>query len=79
MRGRAAVKGHGENTPWNGMVHGLKMLNMKPKSRKRSLTFGEFVAHVYDVWGERKGRGIVHLAIKTHLIEFNGDKRFVIS
>jgi len=52
---------------------------MKPKSRKRYLTFGEFVAHVYDVWGERKGRGIVHLAIKTHLIEFNGDKRFVIS
>jgi hypothetical protein len=73
------VKESGWNTPWNGMVHGLKMLNMKPKSRKRSLTFGEFVAHVYDVWGERKGRGIVHLAIKAHLIEFNGDKRFVIS
>ena len=61
------------------MVHGLKMLNMKPKSRKRSLTFGEFVARVYDVWGERKGRGIVHLVIKAHLIEFRGNQRFVIS
>jgi len=61
------------------MIFRVKMLNMKTNCRKRSLTFGEFVARVYDVWGERKGRGIVHLVIKAHLIEFRGNQRFVIS
>ncbi|MGA2028818.1 MAG: hypothetical protein ABSG87_01930 [Verrucomicrobiota bacterium] len=51
---------------------------MKSNCRKKSLTFGEFIARVYDVWGERKARGIVLLAIKTHLIEFREQQRFVI-
>ena len=52
---------------------------MKTDSRKRCLTFGEFITRVYDAWGRRKARGIVRLAIKSRLIEFRGTERFVIS
>ncbi len=43
------------------------------------MTFGEFIACVYDDCGKRKARGFVRLAIKAHLIEFHGQQRFVIS
>jgi len=43
------------------------------------LTFGDFVAGVYHTWGKQKAAGIIDLAIKTHVIEFRGAKRFVIS
>jgi hypothetical protein len=46
--------------------------------RKRYLTLGEFIMAVYDVWGKRRARGIVRLAIKAHLIEFRGEQRLVI-
>jgi hypothetical protein len=52
---------------------------MKIDCRKKSLTFGEFVAQVYDIWGERKARGFVRLAVKSRLVEFRGQQRFVIS
>ena len=52
---------------------------MKANCRKKTLTFGEFIARVYDVCGKRKAKGIVRLAIKAHLIEFRGDDRFVVS
>jgi hypothetical protein len=45
----------------------------------KPLTFGDFVAEVYDTWGKRRAKGIIHLAIKTHVIEFRGTDRFVIS
>jgi hypothetical protein len=46
---------------------------------KRPLTFGDFVAGVYQTWGHRKANGIVQLAIKAHMIEFRGTERFVVS
>jgi hypothetical protein len=52
---------------------------MKEYSKKKTLTFGEFVAGVCEVWGTRKAKGIVKLAIKMHMIEFRGTERFVIS
>jgi hypothetical protein len=52
---------------------------MKSNRSKKSMTFGEFVARVYDDCGKRKASGIVRLAIKAHLIEFRGQQRFVIS
>jgi len=52
---------------------------MKEHSKKKTLTFGDFVAGVYDVWGAHKAIGIVKLAIKVHVIEFRGTERFVIS
>jgi hypothetical protein len=52
---------------------------MKNNCRKKSLTFGEFVACVYEGCDKRKARGFVRLAIKAHLIEFRGQERFVIA
>lgn len=52
---------------------------MKNQCRKKPLTFGEFVACVYDGCGRRKGKGIVRLAIKAHLVEFCGPERVVIA
>jgi hypothetical protein len=51
---------------------------MKTNCRRRSLTFGEFIARIYDVCGERKAGGIVRLAIEAHWIEFQGQNRLVI-
>jgi hypothetical protein len=52
---------------------------MKSNRRKKSLTFGEFIASVYDVCDKRQARGFVRLALKAHLVEFHGQQRFVIS
>jgi hypothetical protein len=51
----------------------------KAHSKKRPLTFGDFVTGVYDTWGKRRATGIIQLAIKAHVIEFRGTERFVIS
>jgi len=52
---------------------------MKNNHRKKSLTLGEFIACVYDGCGKRKALGFVRLAIKSHMVEFRGHQRFVIS
>ena len=52
---------------------------MQTDCRKSALTFGEFIARVYNVCGKRKASGIVRLAIKAHLIEFRGQERIVIA
>ena len=58
--------------------HGIRAVSkpilkaMKTNCRKKPLTFGELIAHVYDGGGERKAREIVRLVIKAHLIEFCG-------
>jgi hypothetical protein len=52
---------------------------MKTNPSKKPLTFGEFVAGRYHVWGRRRALGIIRLAIKANLIEFHGQQRFVIS
>ena len=45
---------------------------MKTNDRKKALTFGEFIASVYDACGKRKAIGMVRLAIETHWVEFRG-------
>jgi hypothetical protein len=52
---------------------------IKARPRKKPLTFGDFVAGVYQTWGKRRARGIVRLAVEVHLIEFRGTERIVIS
>jgi len=47
-------------------------------SRNAPLTFGVFVAGGYRAWGNRRAKGIIHLAVKSHMIEFCGQERFVI-
>jgi len=52
---------------------------MRNNSKKKALTFGEFVAAIYAAWGRRKALGIVRLAVNAGLVEFRGRERFVIS
>jgi hypothetical protein len=51
----------------------------KVRSKMKPLTFGDLQAGVYKTWGDRKAKGIVHLAVELHLIEFRGAERIVIS
>jgi hypothetical protein len=53
--------------------------NHEKKALAKELTLGEFINSVYDVWGKRRAKGIVRLAIKAHLIEFRGQQRFAIA
>ena len=52
---------------------------LKVGPQRKPLTFGDFVAGVYQTWGERRAKGIVQLSLKMHLVEFRGADRFVIS
>lgn len=52
---------------------------MKANHEKKLLTFGELVLAGYEAAGKRRARGIIGLAVNTHLIEFRGRQRFVIS
>jgi hypothetical protein len=51
---------------------------MNPRSKKKPLTFGDFVAGCYHAWGRRRANGFIRLALKAHWIEFCGQHRFVI-
>jgi hypothetical protein len=43
------------------------------------LTFGDFVAGVYHIWGKRRAKAIVKLAVNMRLVEFRGTEWFLIS
>ena len=49
------------------------------RARQLTKTFGDFVAGVYHACGKRQAKGIIRLAIKSHLIEFRGRQRIMIS
>jgi hypothetical protein len=50
-----------------------KISQMKAQPKRKPMTFGEFVAGVYQTWGERRAKGIIQLAIEAHLIKFHGE------
>ena len=50
----------------------------KVRPKTEPLTFGDVVAGVYHTCGKRRAKGIVHLAVSLHLIEFRGTERIVI-
>ena len=52
---------------------------MKVNLEKKALTFGGFIMAAYDVWGKRRAKGIVWLAVNAHLVKFQGRQRFVFS
>jgi hypothetical protein len=52
---------------------------MKLRPKTEPLTFGDFVAGVYQTWGRRRAKGIVQLAVAVNLIKFRGIERVVIS
>jgi hypothetical protein len=51
---------------------------MMNNRKKKPLTFGDFIAAVYDACGRQKAKGIVRLAVNAHLVKFRGHDRFVI-
>ena len=46
--------------------------------KTKLLTFGDFIAAVYDACGGQKAEGIVRLAVNAQLVEFPGKYRFEI-
>jgi hypothetical protein len=48
-----------------------KISQIKARARRKTLTFGDFVAEVYQTWGERRAKGIVKLALAVQLIQFH--------
>jgi len=46
--------------------------------KKKALTFGKFMASVYDACGRQKAERFVWLAVNARLLEFRGHDRFVI-
>ena len=76
---RSAKILNGVNTPWRPAVFLRIFQAMKSNGRKKALTFGEFIASVYDACGKRKAIGMVRLALETHWLEFRGQQRFVIT
>ena len=52
---------------------------MKTNQKKKSLTFGDFIADVYGACGKRRAGKIVRLALNAHLVVFRGHRRFVIA
>ncbi len=50
----------------------------KVRPKTPPLTFGDFVAGVYHTFGKRRAKGVVHLAVATHLVEFRGPERIEI-
>ncbi|HEY3863791.1 MAG TPA: hypothetical protein VGO59_18095 [Verrucomicrobiae bacterium] len=61
------------------MIKVEQLLPLKDRFARKPLTFGEFVAGVYQTCGKRKAKGIVQLAVAVNLVEFRGADRFVIS
>jgi len=45
---------------------------------RKALSFGDFVASVYGLCGERRARGVVQRAVNTRAIVFQGRQRFVV-
>ena len=46
---------------------------------KKALTFGELIAAIYSISGNRRARGIVRLAVNAKVVVFRGDHRYLIS
>jgi len=43
---------------------------MKSNHKKKTLTFGDFIAATYRAWGAHRARGLVRLALNAHLVVF---------
>ena len=52
---------------------------MKTDQKKKALTFGGFIADIYDTRGKRRAAKVVQFAVNEHFVVFPGRQRFVIS
>jgi len=53
--------------------------DVKTIQKKKGLTFGDFVAGVYEVVGKRKAQEVVRLAVNTRHVGFLGPLRYVVT
>jgi hypothetical protein len=63
-------------SPWHDLLADdcpVKTCHTQP-----TLPLGEFIAKVYDGFGQRKAKGIVRFAIKARLVEGVGKQRLEI-
>jgi hypothetical protein len=54
-------------------------MTRKSSGHKKILRFGDFIVAAYQAWGGRGANEIVRRAVNTHLIEFCGGQRVVIT
>jgi hypothetical protein len=54
-------------------------MKVNQPTKAKALTLGEFIALVYDVWGQQRAGGIVRLAVNAQFVKFQGSERFVFS
>ena len=47
--------------------------------RRKTLTFGDLVAHVYSTCSQRKAKALVRFVVNRHVVVFRGRQRFVVS
>ena len=52
---------------------------MKTTQKKDGLTFGDFIAGVYEVVSRRKAKEVVRVAVNTGHVGFLGTLRYVVS
>ena len=62
----------------NRIMKNEPMSHSKVRPKTQPLTFGDFVAGVYDTFGKRRAKAVVHFAVATHLVEFHSTERIVI-
>jgi len=51
---------------------------MNSIAKKKALTFGTYIATVYEVCGSRRGIAIVERAVNAHLVKFRNRQRYLI-
>jgi hypothetical protein len=51
---------------------------MKRELKKKTLTFGEFIARVREAYDQRDGRNIVRYAVNARMIVFRAHPRVVV-
>jgi dsRNA-specific ribonuclease len=52
---------------------------MKTFPKKKSLTFGAYIAAIYATCGKRKAREIIRQAVNSRLVVFPEQRRFEIA
>ena len=54
-------------------------MTVKSDDKTKVLTFGDFVVAAYEAWGRRRANELVRRAVNTHLVQFQGGQRVLIS
>ncbi|MBE7499267.1 MAG: hypothetical protein HS113_02950 [Verrucomicrobiales bacterium] len=52
---------------------------MKKTQKRKRLTFGEYIAGVYEAVGGRKAKRVIRLAVNTRQVGFLGSLHYVVA